>query len=712
MQPVISPTPSTDILFGAAFYDEYVDADRLEIDLDLMQDAQFSVIRVGESVWSTWEPQDGVFALDWMQRILDGAFRRGIGVVLGTPTYAIPPWMMRKHPELAGELATGERKAWGSRQEVDYSSPVFRHYAERVIRAILERYASHPAVVGFQVDNEPGIILFHNEGTFEQFLVFLQNEYGTVENLNVQWGLTYWSHRITDWSELWVADGNSLPQYDLAWRRFQASVTTDFIGWQGEIVREYSSPAQFVTTCLSYSRPTLDDPKLMATMDVTAGNPYYRMQDGLDLAKDLPAMQPWTTARVDGLYRAADRMYSSRQERFLVTETNSGNIGASDQNYPPYPGQLRQSALALIARGARMVEYWHWHTIEYGTEMFWGGVLPHSRVPGRIYSEVAEIGATLKVLGPLLDGFEPHADAAILYSNESKWAFEFFPPFHTPERTPDRRSYAAVFDAYYRGLFDAGVQARIVHAEQFDRWDESDFVSRHPVLFVPALFVVSDETLDKLVRYAEAGGHLVVGMRTGYGDLEARARIAVAPARISDVAGMSYEEFSNLDTDLELKARGNFPLSEGAAATKWLDGVTVTTAQELVVYAHPQHGRFSALTTTAVGDGRISYLGTVPNATFAVDVVRWAVPKFAAAEWLEHAEGAIVVTSGTASAADSANDGNVWFLSNWSSTPGSVTVPANTPCHDPITGSTFSANDSISIAPFSSLVLFGTRTGH
>ena len=70
-----------------------------------MADAGFTVIRVGESVWSTWEPENGRFELDWLQPVLDGAPARGISVVLGTPTYAVPPWLARQYPEIAGERA-------------------------------------------------------------------------------------------------------------------------------------------------------------------------------------------------------------------------------------------------------------------------------------------------------------------------------------------------------------------------------------------------------------------------------------------------------------------------------------------------------------------------------------------------------------------------------------------------------------------------------
>ena len=125
-------TPRQQVLFGAAYYHEYQPIPRLDTDLDLMAEAGFSVIRVGESVWTTWEPEEGRFDLDWLAPVLDGAHERGINVVLGTPTYAAPPWLARRYPEIAGEPPTGRPMPWGGRQEIDYTHPAFKFYAERV----------------------------------------------------------------------------------------------------------------------------------------------------------------------------------------------------------------------------------------------------------------------------------------------------------------------------------------------------------------------------------------------------------------------------------------------------------------------------------------------------------------------------------------------------------------------------------------------------
>src|SRR5919199_1507087 len=246
------------VLFGAAYYHEYQPFPRLKTDLDLMVDAHFTVIRVGESVWSTWEPENGRFDLDWLQPILDGAHERDISVILGTPTYAVPPWLTRLYPEIAGERRTGQPIPWGARQEVDFTHPGFRFHAERVIRRILSRYAEHPAVIGYQVDNEPGNELLHNRGAFENFVDRLRTKYGDVDTINDRWGLTYWSHRLSRWDELWPPDGNTVPSYDLAWRRYQSALTTQFIAEQAAIVREIARPDQFVSTCMALQRPAFD----------------------------------------------------------------------------------------------------------------------------------------------------------------------------------------------------------------------------------------------------------------------------------------------------------------------------------------------------------------------------------------------------------------------------------------------------------------------
>lgn len=665
-----SPSLPPEILFGVAYYAEYHRSDRLALDLDLMVTAGITVIRVGESVWSTWEPRDGEFELEWLQRILDAAHERGIRVILGTPTYAVPPWLQTVYPEIAGERRTGERIAWGARQEVDYSHAAFRFHAERVIRRIADRYASHPAVIGYQVDNEPGLELLHNHGVFTGFVRWLRARYGDVETLNREWGLTYWSHRIDDWNELWRPDGNTFPQYDLAWRRYQAEVTADFIAWQAGIVREYAREDQFVTTCLQYPRRGVDDRTVFEALDVTSGNPYYGMQDRLDASKELAQLNYWTTTGVAGLFRQADRLYSSKQGRYLVTETNAQSIDGPGCNFPPYPGQLRQAAFAFISRGAAMIEYWHWHTLPYGAETYWGGVLPHSLVPGRVYAEVGEIGAQLKGIGAALDGYEPDADVAVLWSNPSRYALQFMPPFGQDEEA-DGESYEHIVDAFYRGVVESGRQARILHVEQARELGGTELAARFPVLVAAGVYVTADDDLALLRDYAASGGHLVLGPRTAYADDEARVRVAVAPAGLAEAAGVWYEEFSNLEAPVAVAGEGEeaAAVPAGANGELWVDGLIPTGAETVARYVHPRFEDFPAVTTSPHGDGRITVVGTVPGPALAKAILALE-PTAGGSTPFGRLEPPLLASSGTAAGF------RFWFVFNWGWAPQTLAVPA------------------------------------
>ena len=260
--------------------------ERLEqTDLDLMAEAHFTVIRVGESVWSTWEPENGRFDLDWLQPVLDGAHERGIAVVLGTPTYAVPPWLARQYPEIAGERRDRAAHRLGR-------PPGGRLHPPRVP---VPRRAGHPQDRR-PVRRPPGghrlpgrqraraASSATTTASSSASSTTCAHTYGDVETLNREWGLVYWSHRLSTWADLWTPDGNAQPQYDLAWRRVPGRPDHRVHRLAGRHrprvrpARTSSSPPASPTT-----GPALDDDELTGRLDVTAGNPYYAMQDGLAL---------------------------------------------------------------------------------------------------------------------------------------------------------------------------------------------------------------------------------------------------------------------------------------------------------------------------------------------------------------------------------------------------------------------------------------------
>ena len=436
-----------------------------------------------------------------------------------------------------------------------------------------------------------------------------------------------------------------------------------------------------MTTCIAYERPTVDDANLTRTLDVTAGNPYYAMQDALAVPSTGTVRQGWTTSGAWTLFLSADRMYASKQAPYLITETNAGAIGGAATNYPAFDGQWRQAAWAFVARGAEMIEYWHWHTTHFGTETYWVGVLPHDQRPGRVYAELSRLGAEFGTAGARVVGLKPDAAVGLLYSARSKWGLAFQAAFPKPGATAvaslddvDQRSYHRIFEAFYRGTFDAGVSARLLHDSQIVGpdgvlIDAAALAAELPVLVVPGLLVAGDDLLWWLRAYAAAGGHLVLGPRTAYGDEEGRARTEVKPAHLAEVAGVRYQEFSNLSDPVAVTAESDgFSMSEGAAAVDWIDGLITDGSKTILGYDHPHFGRFPAVVSTEHGKGRITTVGTLPNAPLAADLFRWLVPDRLEV-WGRLPE------SVTVNSATNRDGQRIHIVHNWSWQPTTVSLP-------------------------------------
>jgi beta-galactosidase len=578
-----SETPKFDtILYGASYYWEYMPYERLEKDFELMEKAGISFIRVGESSWGVLEPSDGRFDFDWLGRVLDRAHKAGIKVILGTPTYSIPAWLFKKHPEVQVRQAGQPRYTYGLRQMSDLTHPVYRKYAERIIRKLVARFRDHPAVIGYQLDNET-----HPSGTADAhvqaaFRERLRRKFTTPETLNRAWGLNYWGQRVNSFEEVPPRDGALNPGYKLEWERFQQDIATDFLGWQAGIVRELKRPDQFVTHDFCGGLPTdVRQVEIARAVDVPAVNVYFGLQDemtGEEIAFN------------------GDINRSLKGSNYLVTETTAQTTGwSSEGQFPPYDGQLRLAAYANVLGGANLVAYWHWHSLHYGQETYWKGVLGHDLEPGRVYGEVARIAGELRRVGPVLANLKKKNRAAILYSLDSLHALGAM-PFDA------KTGYMTLLSQFYRTLYGLNVETDFVHPED-PRFDD------YALVIVPALYIADDGLLRKLSDYVKGGGHVLMTFKSGFCDENATVRWTPAPGPLRDACGFSYEELTSLRRPLRLKG-DPFKAGDGNSVSVWAECLRPETCRPLAFYDHPVFGAFPAVTRNEFGKGVLTYEGT------------------------------------------------------------------------------------------------------
>lgn len=669
------------VLYGVAYYHEYMPYERLDRDIELMKRAGITVVRVGESTWTSWEPREGEFRFDWMDRIVDKMHAAGIQVVMGTPTYSIPPWLYAKHPEIMVIPLGQVRQAWqfyGPRQNMDVTHPVYRQYSERVIRKIAERYARHPGVIGWQIDNETGSYGTAGPNVQAGFKEWLKRRFGTVEALNQAWGLVYWGQLLASWDELPPRDGILNPGWKLEWERYQRSLVTEFLAWQARIVREYAPPGQWVTQDFHGGlRTAVDAREISRFLDVAAVNPYHETQDRLD---------GWWTALLGDFTR------SLKRAPYLVTETNAQAIGWDAKGqFPPYDGQLRLQAWAHVASGAGMVAYWHWHSLHYGQETYWKGLLGHDLEPNRVYEEAARIGAELRRLGPQLAGLMPRNRVAILHSEDSHFGLQFMP-------ISDKTGYLSVEDQLHKALYQLNVGADFVFAE------EAAFAG-YDVLLVPPLYVASDALLQKIADFARGGGHVLLTPKSGFTNEWSTVRWLRMPGPLREACGFSYQEFSSLKEPVAL--RGD-PFGVGAEANKasvWADMILPETAKPLAFYDHPFFGRYAAVTRNDFGKGTVTYEGTVLSDALQESVLRGVLAR---AGVTPAGGGAALPASVRLREAVSREGQRIRFYLNFSTTPQSFAY-GHGPATDLLTGKPVSTGQTLSLGPWDLAVVQEAR---
>ena len=599
--PSVSSFPS--VLYGAAYYHEYMPYDRLDKDVALMQQAGITVVRMGESTWSLWEPADGRFEYQWMDRVVAAMGKAGIKVIMGTPTYSIPTWLYHAHPEVLARPLGRAKTFYGMRQNMDTDNPTYRFYAERVIRHLVEHYRDNPTVIGWQIDNETSSYGASNHDVFVGFVNHLREKFGTTENLNKAWFLNYWGEDVNAWEDLPTRDSAQSTGYKLEWSRWGQMRVTDFLAWQAALVREYRRPGQFVTTDFGGAmRPDVNEEAIAASLDIPAINVYHGTQD-----------------HFDGAQQALNEDFarSLRGTNFLVTETNAQTTDwTSSFQFPPYDGQLREDVYTHLANGANLVEYWHWASIAANQETYWKGVLSHDLEPNRAYAEVSRTAHELNAISSHLVDLKISSPAAILWSRDSLNAINFMPfALAGPQWSEghDAADYASLVRQLHKALYDLNVGVDFVFPETQD-------FSRYKLLVVPALYIADDALLGRIADYVKNGGHVVMTFKSGFANENSAVRWVRAPGPLREAAGFSYQEFSNLEKPLALKG-DPFHAGTENKVSYWAEFIMPDHAQPRAWYDHPFFGHWPAITQNHYGSGTLLYEGTYLSDGLQKDVL-------------------------------------------------------------------------------------------
>ena len=589
------------LYFGAAYYSEYLPYDRVEKDMEMMEKAGMNVIRIAESTWSTLEPQEGVYDFTHIDRMLNAAACHHISVIVGTPTYAVPTWLVKKYPDILAITQNG-RERYGHRQNMDITNPDYLSHAERVIRVLMEHVKDVPHVIGYQLDNETKSYGTAGPRVQAMFVDYLKENFPDINDFNHEFGLDYWSNRVNDWDDFPDVRGTINQSLAAEFCKFQRSLVTKFLSWQADIVREYKRDDQFITQNFDFDWTThsigyqsqVDQYDASRCMTVAGADIYH------------PSNEELTGAEITV---CGNISRSLKKDNYLILETEAQGLTP----WLPYPGQLRLQAYSHIANGSNSVMYWHWHSIHNAIESYWKGVLSHDFSENETYREAVVIGNEWNKIGFHLKNLKKENKIAIMLDNASLTGFTQF-----PLEKAGANGYNTVMRWFSDALYRLNIEYDMISSR------EQDF-SGYECLIVPALYSAPESLLLALDSYVRNGGHLITTFRSGFSDEYLKIYPDMQPHILHECLGLHYDQFTHphhvdivpVQSDVMAAAQEHFSHPDDSAfsltssACEWMELITCDTAVPVLKYSHPAYERYAAAAKNQYGNGSTLYFGTM-----------------------------------------------------------------------------------------------------
>ena len=589
------------LYFGAAYYSEYLPYDRVEKDMEMMEKAGMNVIRIAESTWSTLEPQEGVYDFTHIDRMLNAAACHHISVIVGTPTYAVPTWLVKKYPDILAITQNG-RERYGHRQNMDITNPDYLSHAERVIRVLMEHVKDVPHVIGYQLDNETKSYGTAGPRVQAMFVDYLKENFPDINDFNHEFGLDYWSNRVNDWDDFPDVRGTINQSLAAEFCKFQRSLVTKFLSWQADIVCEYKRDDQFITQNFDFDWTThsvgyqsqVDQYDAARCMTVAGADIYH------------PSNEELTGAEITV---CGNISRSLKKDNYLILETEAQGLTP----WLPYPGQLRLQAYSHIANGSNSVMYWHWHSIHNAIESYWKGVLSHDFSENETYREAVITGNEWKKIGSHLKNLKKENKIAIMLDNASLTGFTQF-----PLENAGANGYNTVMRWFSDALYRLNIEYDMISSK------ERDF-SSYECLIVPALYSAPESLLLALDSYVRNGGHLITTFRSGFSDEYLKIYPDMQPHILHECLGLHYDQFTHphhvdivpVQSDVMAAAQEHFSHPDDSAfsltssACEWMELITCDTAVPVLKYSHPAYERYAAAAKNQYGNGSTLYFGTM-----------------------------------------------------------------------------------------------------
>lgn len=526
------------LTMGVCYYPEHWPENLWENDLERMQELGIEVIRIAEFAWNKFEPCEGVYNFEFFDRFLEIANNKGMKVIFCTPTATPPAWLTHKYPEVLNARVDGTLIRHGLRRHYTYNSALYQEFTRKIVTQIASHYCSHPAIIGWQIDNELNCEndLFYSESDHEAFRVYLKDKFLTLDNLNEAMGTAFWNQTYTSWEEVHLTrptNSTNNPHLTLEEKRFISFSTIRYCKLQSDIIQNYRREDQFITTNSIFGHMDCHE-MTNTTLDFITYDSYPNF-----------AFDTWTDPKKPGNINDRRSSWSLTIARsvspvFGIMEQQSGAGGwdARMKQPAPKPGQMRLWTYQSIAHGADFISYFRWRTCWIGTEIYWHGLNDYSNQPNRRLKELSMIHDEFKNLSEITGSYY-QAQIAMIKDYDNSWDGEQ-DMWHGPlDEFSDNGWFTAA------QLTHTPMDFQYLQNSETKKTSIEDLI-KYKLLIYPHATILTEEVASLLKAYVEQGGTLIMGSRTGYKDQYGRCPMRSMPGFAAELCGVKVNDYTHL----------------------------------------------------------------------------------------------------------------------------------------------------------------------
>ncbi|MEJ1178925.1 MULTISPECIES: beta-galactosidase [unclassified Pseudarthrobacter] len=580
------------IAYGGDYNPEQWPREVWQEDVRLMKEAGVNLVTLAVFSWSRLETADCVYDFGWLDEVMDLMHSNGIGVDLATPDAVPPAWLIAQHPDILPVMADGTTFGFGSRQHFDVSHPAYREKSLAMAEKMGERYAQHPALCMWHVNNEYGPVSYgpHADRAFREWL---QRKYTDLTELNQAWSTDVWGQVYSDWSQVSAPAQPrtwSNPSRRLDYHRFTSDSMLEHYKAERDILRGHTPDLPIVTNFMRFYK----------------NNDYWAWA----AEEDAAALDIYPDPREADAHVAAalnfDLMRSLRKgQPWLVMEQATAAVSQWSVNVSKLPGKMRLGSYQAIAQGADSILFFQWRQAKGGAERYHSGMVNHAGPNTRVFREVCQLGQELKGLGGIT-GTRSAAKVAIVFDWDCWWALELG---NSPRSD---LSYTQEVLRLYRPFFDANIPVDFVNTA-------SD-LSQYGLVVLPASYLLSDQAAQRVEDYVSDGGRLVASYLSGIVDPDNTIRLGGYPGALRNVLGAWSEELHPLAGEGE---EVKLSTADGgtASASYWTEHLHTETAEVLASYASGRLSGSPAVTRNTFGQGTAVYLSARVDSTFLEELL-------------------------------------------------------------------------------------------